>query len=338
MNRFISLRSFFSLCFSLILLGAISYTNIAFAKPEVTLRVYSSLNATDQTSNHVFFKKFQELVTNKYGDRIKFDYFPNGILGKEADAIQQLRRGAIDITLSGTSIWSTIVPELGVLDLGYLYNSFDDAGKFLDEKPGNYLANLLLEKGNAIVLGYGYSLGARNIYTIKPITQYADLQSKKIRVLPVKIFIETINHMGAVAIPMPFGEVYSGLQMGVVDGVEHDNPTILVNKYYEVAKYALETAHIYNPMLFAMNKSALNKIPEDMRQGFLDAAHEATRYERSQAMVLDQEAKNELIKLGMQYSQLDRSYFRKAVQPVWDEFFAQYPDTKFMLDYVGKSE
>lgn len=330
----IKYKSLFSMAFATVALS-LSVSSHAFAaKPDVTLRVYSTLNATPDSSTHVFFDKFQTLVKEKYGDRIKFNYFPNGILGKEADAIQQLRSGAIDITLTGVSIWSTIVPVMGVLDQGYLYQNFDEVGKFLDQKPGQYLADRLLKQGNAITLGWGYSLGARNIYTIKPVTKMGDLAGKKIRVLPVTGFINTINKMGAVAIPMPLGEVYSGLQMGVVDGVEHDNSTVLMNKYYEVAKYAYESEHIFNPMVFTINKASFARIPADMQAGVLEAAKEATEYERSQAMIIDAHDKSELQKKGMKFTAVDKSAMKTTMQPLWNAFFSENKDLVFMLDYI----
>lgn len=91
------------------------------------------------------------------------------MLGKEADATQQVRIGAINMMISGTSIWATLVPEVGVLDLGYLFKDYDRVGKVLDGKAGEQLSKLMMDKANVMVLGYGYNLGARNVYTKKAI-------------------------------------------------------------------------------------------------------------------------------------------------------------------------
>lgn len=98
--------------------------------------------------------------------------------------------------ISGTSIWATIAPEIGVLDLGYLFKDWNQVGKALDGKVGEALSALLLKKANIVVVGYAYNLGARNIYTKKVIEKPEDLKNLKIRVLPVPNFIATINHMG----------------------------------------------------------------------------------------------------------------------------------------------
>ncbi|MBW7982902.1 TRAP transporter substrate-binding protein [Enterobacillus tribolii] len=307
------------------------------AQAAVNLRVYSSLPADETSAHYVWFKRFQDNVNNndKLKGQLKLNYFPNGMLGKEADATQQVRIGAIGMMISGTSIWATLVPEIGVLDLGYLFKDYDQVGKALDGKAGEQLSDLMMKKANVMVLGYGYSLGSRNIYSKKPIEKPDDLKNQKIRVLPVPNFIATLNHMGAVAIPMPGGEVYSSLQMGVIDGVEHDSATVYASKYYEIVKNATLTRHIYNPVMIAMNKNSFQQIPEPLRADVLAAAKEATEYERLQSHRMEQQAIKDLEEKGVVFREIDRDYFRQQVQPVWDKFLAQYPQMKPIVDEIN---
>jgi tripartite ATP-independent transporter DctP family solute receptor len=309
----------------------------AQAQAAVNLRVYSSLTADDNSAHYIWFKRFQANIDNnaKLKDQIKLSYFPNGMLGKEADAIQQVRIGAINVMISGTSIWATLVPEISVLDLGYLFKNFDQVGNALDGPAGKTLSDLMLKKSNVVVLGYAYNLGARNIYTKKPIEKPEDLKNLKIRVLPVPNFIATINHMGAVAVPMPGGEVYSSLQMGVIDGLEHDSATVLANKYYEIAKNATLTQHIYNPIMIAMNNSSFQQIPEPLRPELLAAAKEATQYERRQSGLIEQKAVEQLKAQGMVFREIDLNYLRGEVKPVWDDFLAKYPQMKPVVDEIN---
>ena len=117
-----------------------------------------------------------------------------------------------------------------------------------------------------MALGWGYSLGARNVWTKNPVPTAADLKGVKLRVLPVPNFIATIKYMGAVPTPLPFGEIYTALQTGVVDGFEHDAPTALAGKFYEVAKHCALTQHIYNPQLPCISKRSFERIPTDLQQ------------------------------------------------------------------------
>ncbi|MBT9432898.1 TRAP transporter substrate-binding protein [Candidatus Sodalis endolongispinus] len=320
------------------LLAAGSLANIAQAA--VNFRVYSSLTADDNSAHYIWFKRFQSNVEKdpRLKNKIKLNYFPNAMLGKEADATQQVRIGAINMMISGTSIWATIAPEIGVLYLGYLFKDRQQVGKALDGKAGDALSDLMLKKANIVVLGYAYNLGARNIYTKKVIEKPEDLKNLKIRVLPVPNFIATINHMGAVAIPMPGGEVYSSLQMGVIDGLEHDSATVLANKFYEIAKNAVLTQHIYNPIMIAINNRSFQQIPENLRPAFIAAARKATEYERQQSSVVEQNAVKQLKSLGMVFHDIDRDTLRAEVKPVWDAFLTKYPQMKPVVDDVAAAE
>ncbi|QRX99077.1 TRAP transporter substrate-binding protein [Raoultella planticola] len=335
MTQFCSARRILAFaCLSSALIAGSAVSTLAPAA--LNFRVYSSLPADDSSAHYIWFSRFQENINNnaKLKGQIKLNYFANGMLGKEADATQQVRIGAINMMISGTSIWATLVPEMGVLDLGYLFKDYSQVGKALDGSAGEKLSALMMDKANVMVLGYGFNLGARNIYTKKVIEKPEDLKNLKIRVLPVPNFIATLNHMGAVAIPMPGGEVYSSLQMGVIDGVEHDAPTIYASKYYEIIKNGTLTRHSYNPLMIAMNKKSFEQIPPELRADVLAAAKEATDYERMQAGKKEQEAIKNLEAKGVTFRETDRQFFYQQVQPVWQSFLKQYPDMKPIVDEI----
>ncbi|HXP96032.1 MAG TPA: TRAP transporter substrate-binding protein [Telmatospirillum sp.] len=304
----------------------------------VTLRMYSSLPADENSSHYIWYERFKSNLEAKVKDAITVNYFPNAMLGKEADAVQQVRLGAVDMMISGTSIWSTIAPEIGVLDLGYLFADYDHVGRALDGKAGEILSTILAAKANVKPLGYGYSLGARNVYTRQPISKPADLQNMKIRVLPVPNFIATLKAMGAAPIPMPGGEVYSGLQMGLIDGLEHDAPTVLASKFYEIAKYGTLTQHIYNPIVVVINKAMFDRIPEALRGDVIAAATEATNYERKLAASTESKAFEDLKAHGVTVTATDRAFFRQAVMPIWADFSAKYPATVPILEAIRAVE
>ena len=308
--------------------------SVVNAAPKVSLRISSSLPADMNSSHYVWFDRFQSNLKASTNDAVQLTYFANNMLGKESDVVQQVRLGAVDMMISGTSIWATLAPEVGVLDLGYLFSDNAHAGRALDGKAGETLTDILMKKANVKALGYGFSLGARNVYTKHLLSKAEDLHGVKVRVLPVPNFVATLKAMGAAAVPMPFGEIYSGLQMGVIDGVEQDAPTVLAGKFYEVAKFCTLTQHIYNPIVATINKAAFDRIPADLQPLVLKAAEEATQYQRQQAAVAETKAFDELKKVGVTVTPTDRDYFAKAVKPVWAEFAKQYPAIQPVLDGV----
>lgn len=307
------------------------------SKAMVTLKMSSSLTTGTNSAHWVWYDKFTQLLNSRTNGRIKIQYFPNNQLGQEADVVKQVKLGTVDMMISGSSIWSTVVPEMSILDMGYLFqsqNNLDSAGKVLDGDAGNTLTKMMVDKAQVQILGWSYSFGFRNICTKKPVKVASDLHGLKIRVLPVTNFVATLKLMGAVATPIAFGEVYTSLQTGVIDGLEHDFATILANKFYEVANNITLTEHIFNPNITVISQQAMNKIPSDLRSTFVQAAQEATTYQRTQATTTSLNALAALKQKGATVYPIDRNQFKQDVQPLWTSFTSQYPDTKPILNGI----
>ena len=296
------------------------------------LRMSSSLPADMNSSHFVWVDRFQKNLKAAVGDRISVMLFPNNQLGKERDVVQSVRVGAIDAMISGASVWATAAPEIGVLDLGYLFNSNDHAGRALDGTAGTLLSDIFARRAKVRVLGYGYSLGARNVYAKTRLRDANDIQGLKIRVIQVPNFIATLTAMGAVATPLSLGEVYAALQTGVVDGVEQDAPTVLSGKFYEIAKHCLLTQHMFSPVVATINQRSFAQIPAELQPVFLEAAREATIYQRNRAAETETAAFDQLKKAGVTVTSVDKAVFRKAMKPVWADFVKKQPATQAIID------
>ncbi len=302
------------------------------ADAEATLRVSSSDPIDESASHYVWYEKFAANVKAALGERIKFDYFPNSQLGKEADVVEQVKIGSTDMMVTGSSIWATVLPELGMLDLGYMFDDYAHAGRAMDGEGGQALTKLLLERTGVSVIGWGFHFGARSVYTKAPVHTLADLKGVKLRVLPAPAFIETFKIMGAIPTPIPVNELYTALQTGVVDGFEHDPGTCLALKLYEVVKYCFLTEHLFSPMGAFLSKRGLAKIPPDALPLFLKAAADATAEERAIASAKAQESLGKLKDFGIVFTPMPADE-RKAMQAqmasgLYAKFADQYPATK----------
>lgn len=300
----------------------------------VTLKMSSSLTTGPNSAHWVWYNKFSTLLDQKTNGQVKINYYPNSQLGQEAQIVQQVALGTVDMMVSGSSIWADAVPEFSVLDMGYIFQNWDGVGKSLDGSAGTKLNQLLQSKSHAQILGWAYNFGARNVCTKTAVPTPPALHGLKIRVLPVPNFVATLKLMGAVSVPLAFGEVYTSLQTGVIDGLEHDAPTILANKFYEVAKHIALTQHIYNPITAVISNQSLAKVPTHLHSAFMDAAKEATTYQRGLAVSTEQKAFATLKQNGVQVNTIDRAVFKQDVQPLWSQFTTKYPDTKPILDAI----
>jgi tripartite ATP-independent transporter DctP family solute receptor len=246
--------------------------------------------------------------------------------------VQQVKVGSIDMMITGSSIWATVAPEFGMLDLGYVFDSYAHVAKALDGGVGPSLAKILQERTGCVVLGWASHFGPRSVYSKMPITSLAEIKGLKLRVLPTTAFIDTFKLMNAIPTPIPFNELYTALQTGVVDGFEHDAATVLASKLYEVTKHCWLTEHLFSPMIIVIGKRGLSKLPDDLRPAVVEAAAEATRYERGQAAEKGKAAVEELKRLGIAFHPMakpEREAVRREMETkLWSAFAVQYPTTK----------
>ncbi len=309
------------------------------AQSALVLRVSSSLAADENSAHYIWYQRFAANVKGAVGTRVTLEFFPNSQLGKEADVVQQVKVGSIDMMITGSSIWATVAPEFGMLDLGYMFDSYAHVAKSLDGGVGDQLAKVLNDRTGCTVLGWASHFGARSVYTKTPVNSLADIKGVKLRVLPTPAFIETFKLMGATPTPIPFNELYTAVQTGVVDGYEHDAATVLASKLYEVSSHCWLTEHLFSPMIAVVGKRGLEKMPADIRSAVVHAATEATRVERGQAAVKGKAAVEELKRLGITFHPMaksEREYVRREMQTrLWTAFAVQYPVTKPLFDAIS---
>jgi len=309
------------------------------AQPALQLRVSSSLAADENSAHYIWYQRFAADVNGALGSRVTLGFFPNSQLGKEADVVQQVKVGSIDMMITGSSIWATVAPEFGMLDLGYMFDSYSHVAKALDGGVGDQLAKILHDRTGCTVLAWASHFGPRSVYTKTPVNSLSDIKGVKLRVLPTPAFIETFKLMGATPTPIPFNELYTAVQTGVVDGFEHDAATVLASKLYEVSSYCWLTEHLFSPMIAVIGKRGLEKMPADIRPAIVQAAAEATRFERAQAAVKGKAAVEELKRLGITFHPMvkpERDAVRYQMQTqLWAAFAIQYPVTKPLFDAIS---
>jgi TRAP-type transport system periplasmic protein len=309
---------------------------IGKARAAMTIKLSSSQpNDPRYANGRVYYDYLlKALKANKLDGQITVQFFPDNQLGQEIDVINSVKLGVIDMMVSGSSISANLVPLVGVYDLGYLFQSYPQQTKAFDTGASKPVEDALLKGANIHVIGWAYNFGARSVLAKKPVNEPADLAGLKIRTLPNPIITECLRLMGAAATPLAFGEIYTALQAGVLDGLEHDPPTILASKFYETAKdYAL-TQHIFSPLLTYFSDTTFRRMPPALREPFLDAAAKASADTRVHGLAVEQEALDTLKQKGVTVINCDREAFRKKVLPQTEAFLKQHPDAKPIVDII----
>jgi tripartite ATP-independent transporter DctP family solute receptor len=333
MNRRRLLRSSFALAAG----GLAAPALIGRAEAAVLKLKLSSSQANDPkfANGRVYYDNLvKQIAAGSMAGQIEVAFFPDNQLGQEIDVINSVKLGVIDLMVSGSSIAANLVPVVGTYDLGYLFASFPQQTKAFDAGAAAPIEQALLKGANIRIIAWAYNFGARSVLARKAVNTPDDLAGLKIRTLPNPVITECLRLMGAAATPMAFGEIYTGLQAGVLDGLEHDPPTIVASKFYETAKFYSLTQHNFSPLAIYFSDATFNRMPATMRDGFVDAAKKAAADTRTHGLRVEQEALAQLKDKGVTVIDCDREAFRKRVLPQTDAFVKARPDAKPVVDLI----
>src|ERR1700759_5567748 len=280
----------------------------------------------------------RHLKANNLAEQIGVAFFPDNQLGQEIDVINSVKLGVIDLMVSGSSISANLVPLVGTFDLGYLFTSYQQQTKAFDAGAARPVEDALLKGANIRIISWAYNFGARSVLSKKPVKTPEDLAGLKIRTLPNPVITECLRLMGAAATPLAFGEIYTALQAGVLDGLEHDPPTILASKFYETAKNYALTQHIFSPLAVYFSDTTFNRMDPKLREGFLDAAKKAAIDTRAHGLAVEKEALTALTEKGVTVVECDKEAFRKRFAPQTDNFIKARPESKPVIDMIRATQ
>jgi tripartite ATP-independent transporter DctP family solute receptor len=263
---------------------------------------------------HIGAEQFKKLVEEKSGGEMKVTIFPQAQLGGERDLAEGVRMGTIEVSSVAAGNMAGFVPELQVFGVPFLFQTREQVYAVLDGEVGKDLADIMLAKGfvNLSI----WEVGFRNITNnIRPVKTPDDMKGLKIRVQESKIWIEFMKRLGAIATPIPFGELYTALQQKVVDGQENPVATIYSMKFYEVQKYLSLTGHTYEPALVVANPKWFNGLEPKHQAILREAAMEAAVFQRQKLAELDRERFEVIRKAGVEVEENpDKAAFANATE------------------------
>src|SRR6266700_3305361 len=306
----------------------------------IKMKCSSSLpNDPKYANGRVYYDNLvKNLKANGLGEQIEDAFFTDNQLGQEIDVINYVKLGVIDLMVSGSSISANLVPLVGTFDLGYLFSSFPQQTKAFDAGASKPIEDALLKGASIRIISWAYNFGSRSVLAKKPVKGPEDLAGLKIRTLPNPVITECLRLMGAAATPLAFGEIYTALQAGVLDGLEHDPPTILASKFFETAKFYALTQHNFSPLAIYFSDATFNRMDAKLREGFLDAAKKAAIDTRAHGLAVEKEALSALTEKGVTVAECDREAFKKRVAPQAEHFMKARPESKPVIDIIRATQ
>lgn len=317
------------------LLANTALAGAAFAECEITLR--SSDTHPDGYPTVEAVKAMGEKLKESSNGRICVEVFHSAQLGEEKDTIEQTKFGVIDLNRVSMGPFNNEIEETKVVSLPYIFRSTDHAHRVLDGEIG---AEILaaFEPHGFVGLAY-YDGGSRSFYNNqKPITSIADLAGMKVRVMQSDVFVDMMTALGANATPMPYGEVYSSIQTGVIDGAENNWPSYESSGHFEVAKYYTLDQHLIVPEVLVMSKISWDKLSPEDQALVREAAKASVPVNRELWAAREKESEAKVRAAGVEIiDNIDKTPFIEAMVPVYEKH-ASTPKLKSLVERIQATE
>ncbi|WP_066307387.1 TRAP transporter substrate-binding protein [Bacillus sp. FJAT-29814] len=306
------------------------------AKEEATHKLKLSHAAAEAHPFHMGALKFVELVDEKTNGRIQITIFPNRQLGEERENLENVMNGTLDMAMVSTPVMSAVTPVFDSLQLPFLLNTYDLEEQALKTETAQKMLDSLNELG---ITGLAYLEGGMRHLgnNVREIKKPADLEGLKLRVVQSPLISDIFATLKASPTPMAYGEVYSALQTGVIDGEETNLSTMYAEKHLEVIKHFTLAGQFPFPGVILINNKVLKSIPEKDQKLIKEAAAEATAYLFEQIKSQDEKNLKEVKNAGVKVTELQNvDEFIEMAQPVYKSYTQKHPLIKEFAEEVDK--
>lgn len=265
----------------------------------------------------VSLEEFAKLVRERSGGDLDVKVFPAGQLGQQRELIEQMQNGALDLVHANASPLGGFEASFGIYDMPYLFRDADHFFKVVDGPVGEDILNAARPKA-FVGLAY-YDNGTRSFYAKKPLPKPEDLKGLKVRVQPGPIATRMVDLLGATATPLAWGEVYTALQSGVVDGAENNVTALTLARHGEVMKVYTRDEHTRVPDVVLIATATLDRLKPEQQALLRKAAKDSAAAHNARWKAELEKAEGEAAKLGVTFVDADKAAYRKAVQPMYDD-------------------
>ena len=292
-------------------------------------------NLAEDHAVHIQLTSFAEQVKEKTGGSINIQIIPNGTLGSEADMISQIQAGALDMAKVSASTLGNFSEKYNAFSVPYVFNDQAHYYSYMDSDSAKAVFESTDDQGFRGLTWL--DSGARSFYTkATAIRPPADLKGLKIRVQDMKSQTDMMNYLGGIPVAMSYGDVYTSLQTGIIDGTENNETALTTGKHGEVCKVYSVDQHAMIPDVLIMSEKVWKQISPEDQEIILEAAHNSTEAHKVMWDTAIEEAVKEAQEtMGVEFVyDVDKEAFREATQPMIEAYENEYPGVKTLMDTI----
>jgi tripartite ATP-independent transporter DctP family solute receptor len=282
-------------------------------------------------SVHKAMEFMAEKLKEKSDGTVLIDIYPNQQLGTERECLELLQIGSLGMTKVSTGVLENFVPELKVLGLPFLFRDEEHRYKVLEGEIGEVLLNASLPKRLKGLTFY--DAGSRSFYSKSPMEKPADLKGLKLRVMESTTAMNMVTSLGGSPTPIAWGELYTALQQGIVDGAENNLPSFHLSRHYEICKYIMLDEHSAIPDELLIGTLIWNKLSSQEQKWVKEAAMESLEFQKKIWKEAELEALREIQKAGVIVTTPDKAGFHELVKPMYEEF-SKNPEIKELIQAI----
>lgn len=297
---------------------AIGAPVMAQEKAEVTLKAVT--NNPKNSGHYRGLEIYKRMVEERTKGRVRVQLYSDAVLGDEEQMAEGMQMGTVDVMMAAAAKYANFVPEMDLYSPPYTFKSWEHLDAVQNSEVDATIAKKVKERRGDIYLGL-FTDGARNVFTNKPVKALDDLQGYKLRTMTGPNELAAWKAFGTNPTPLAYTELYSALQVGVVDGAENTMTSLLGMKFWESCKFVLRTEHSYLALPFFMSAKAVAKVPADLRETVIQAGRDTAKEQVKMAIRMDKESEETLKKNGVQVFEMSKEDKEKAIalmQPVLD--------------------
>jgi len=287
------------------------------SRPLRVLKIAHGLNTDHPVHQAMAF--MAQRVAEKSAGTMRIEIYPSEQLGTEKECVEQLQLGILSMTKVSSSALESFVPNIKVLAMPFLFRDAEHKWRVLESPIGDELLLACEPKGMRGLVYY--DAGARSFYTKeRPILRPDDLKGLKIRVQLSPMAIQMVDVLGGSATPIPWGELYTALQQGVVDGAENNEPSLYTSRHYEVARHYSLDEHTMVPDILLISTIVWKRLDDDQRRILKEAAEESVPFQRTLWQQFVQNSMEEMERKGLQVYRPDKNPFYQRAQAMYQAY------------------
>ena len=268
------------------------------------------------------------------GVDLTIQHLPAAQLGTAKEVIEQVKLGAVDMSITDTAYLSELQPDLAAFQLPFIFEDWDHAERAMNGEVGALLASTLAEKQSLVVLGTMHN-GFRDLLTIdKPIRALEDMAGVQFRSPPLPLWLAMFERLNVQPVTVPWNEVYTAMQTGLVEGLETPPEGMVSSKTYEVGKYVTQTGHMYNLTTLVISASTFDRLNDAQRTALKDCGALFQSEGNVEVRELETVSLATMADAGLAIIQVDKAPFQAALKPAWSEMTGNSADVQVFIDAI----